>query len=396
MGFLLDRTYPASFKGAEFYFISNEMTSGRKTIVNEYPNKDNRKIEDLGLSLRTFTVNAKITGFFYEDNKSALEKVLNSKGAGIFVHPFLGNINCVCTTWTVSEKIASVNVALYTITFYEVKDTAAPRPDGSNIAVIANLYRDIYDFIKNDLNGQYIARFAKNISYTGQKLTQLADTLRGLRGTVGAVTQSGSEFVNQIINFNENVYRIASPGGDIGGHTSDIIQSFDSLSDDGQTRFNASSGLIGIGSTDSFTTLDTVSASERNNNLKLINGTINTLAFTNLVDAAKKINYEDEDQLNTIVDTINSKYDELINSDYNKFSTDLRDKIAEIRNQSRVFFENVRVTVNKIVEVETNQTPVAVLAYNYYGNTDDYNYLLKLNNNFNPSVISGTVKILEA
>lgn len=396
MGFLLDRSYPASFGGAEFFYISGTVSAGRKIILHEYPNKTFRKPEDLGDNLRTFNISAKISGPFYEDNKIRLEDALKKEGTQVLVHPTLGNINCVCTGFSVSESLSAYGVATYNLNFAEVSEGDAPSPEGSNIGVIASLYRDLYDFVKDDLNGQYVANFVRNISFAAQKLSELSDSMRGIRGTIGALSQSGSEFINQLSNFDRNIFKIASPDGDIGGNISTVVGSFDSLSDDGQTRFDASSQLIGFGALDNLTTLPTKEINERNSNQKLINGTINSLAFVNMVDGAKSIDFQDELQLNEAVEVLDNKYDELINSSTNKFSNELLDKINEIRNQARIFFEDARLTVNKVIEIETKPTPVAVLTYQYYGNTDDYDQLLSLNQSFNPAIIEGTVQILES
>jgi prophage DNA circulation protein len=67
-----------------------------------------------------------------------------------------------------------------------------------------------------------------------------------------------------------------------------------------------------------------------------------------------------------------------------------------MRNEVRIFFEQERLIVNKILEVETNTIPATVLAFQYYGDTSTYDEILSLNQIFNPAKVSGTVKIVEA
>lgn len=396
MSFLQDRLYPASFKGASFIFIGADINAGRKTVAHEYPNKDFRYVEDLGKNLRTFSIRAIIQGFFYETNKKTLEDALNDEGIGILVHPFLGNINCVCTGYTVSEDLTSTGIANYTLNFLEAKTSRFPDASTDNISKIADLYRKLYDFIKDDLNGQYIAQFARNIYFSAQKLRDLTDTLNLIANTTKSLNTSSTEFRAQSNSFHRDAFKIASPNGDIGGNLSDFVSSFDSLSSDGQTRFDASSRLFGFGADDEFIDLPTTQIRQRNSNQKFINGSINALAFANQIDSAKDIDYATEDDLNDTAQILDENYDFLLNSESDNFSNQLLSDINELRNQMRIFFEQKRLVINKIVEITTKPIPATVLTYQYYGNVDDYEQILSLNNIFNPAVVDNGLKILEA
>lgn len=396
MSLLFDMLYPASFKRAPFFYVSGDINAGRKTVVHEYPNKNFRFVEDLGKNLRTFSIRAIITGFFYITNKKTLEDALNDEGIGILKHPFLGNINCVCTGYTVSEDLIGLGTANFTLNFVETKKSRFPDASNDNISKIADLYRKLYAFIKDDLNGQYIAQFARNISFAAQKLEDLSDTLNLIANSTKSLNTSSTEFQTQSNNFNSNAFKIASPDGDIGGNTSDLISSFDGLSDDGQTRFDASSKLFGFGEGDEFIDLPTTQIRQRNDNQKFINGTINALAFANQIDAAKDIDYANEQDLNDTAQVLDKNYDDLLNSESNKFSNQLLSDLNELRNQIRIFFEQERLIVNKIVEVKTKTIPATVLTYQYSGDTDDYDQILSLNQIFNPAVVEGNIKILEA
>ena len=393
--FLFDSLYPASFKGASFFYVAGDIDAGRKTVTHEYPNKNFRFIEDLGLNLRKFSIRGIISGFGYEDNKALLEDALNSEGIGILVHPFLGRVNCVCTGYTVSEDLTATGVANYTMSFSEANESIYPDASEDNTSQIADLYRELYEYIADDLNGQYFIDTVRNQSSAADRLREISATLEAIAASVFTLDENNESFQKDLLKFSANAYKISAEDGDIGGNLSNVISKFDGLSLDGQERFDASSKLLGFGSDDIFSTVPTREIIQRNTNLKLINGTVNALAFTNMVDAAKDITYQDENDLNATADVLADAYDFLFNSTTDQFSNQLIDYIAKVRNQSRIFFEQERLTVNKIVEIETKKIPMAVLAFNYYGNTDNYDELLSLNTNFNPAQTQGTVKILE-
>ncbi|MGD9276255.1 MAG: DNA circularization N-terminal domain-containing protein [Candidatus Pacearchaeota archaeon] len=394
---VFDTTYPADFKGVGFIYVSGTITAGRKTVTHEYPNKDFRYVEDLGKNLRIFSINGLVHGELYTVKKLALEQALSSKDIGILTHPFLGMINCECTSYTVSEEFANTGIANFTMNFSEAEEPLYPTADINNIAKIANLYDELYDFINSDFNSQYSVNFNRNIIRSADKLLNLSSQLNAISRNTAALNTSNTDFREILRTFDNNVYRTASnTDDDAGENISNLISNFDALSDDGATRFNASLKFIQFGLTDQFVTANTSESEENKKNNKLINGTINALAFCNLVDSATDIDYQTDNELDNIAGTLDESYDYLLNSSNDILSNDLLDKINELRNQARVFFEQRRLIVNKIIEIETKTIPMTVLAFNYYGNTDNYDELLDINLSYNPSRIEGTVKILEA
>lgn len=395
MGIVFDNMYPASFKGVPFFYIGGDTSGGRKTVIFEYPNKDFRFIEDLGENLRTFTIRGIIKGLFYDFEKRALIAALSSEGIGTLVHPYFGNIECVSTGYTVTENLNNTGIAEFSMNFSQSEKSVFPNASRNNISAIADLFFSIYQVAGGYLNANYTTTTSFNIASASSKLKFISASLISISGTIPALKASDTTFTQKAQDFSKNSYKIASPEGDIGNNSSDLIFSFDSLSTDGQTRFDASRQLIGFGEDDDFLEFDTLEIKERSDNAKFINGTVNGLAFINLCDSAKDIEYRTEDDLNDTANLIDAFYDELIDSTTNKFSNNFSDDINNMRNEIRIFFEQERLIVNKVVEIETNPIPMTVLAYNYYGNTDEYDDLLSLNQITNPARVSGTIKILQ-
>lgn len=393
MGFLFDRLYPASYKGAEFDFIADSRSDGRRVVIHEYPGQSD-DAEDLGKRTRQFSIQAVIKGFFYEDNKKKLEEALNSEGAGILIHPFLGSINCVSLGFTIVENTGKVGVAIYTLTFKEITGNTYPIPSSNVTSLISNLYNNLYDFIRDYLNGEYAVDFVKNIEFSAQKLRELESFTTAIVGSIKGADTDKSNYENLAAKINSNSIKIASSNGDIGGTLSEFLSTFDIISIDGQIRFDSSNKLFGFGEDDIFLNFDTVQNNQNINNLKTINGSINTLALTNMYDAAKNIDYTDQDQLDAVVTSLNNNYDALIDSDKLILKENLLDQLDDIRVQTNKFFNQIRLTLPRIVEIETNPIPLAVLVYQYYGNTDNYNIILDLNNIYNPSRVSGVIKML--
>lgn len=64
----------------------------------------------------------------------------------------------------------------------------------------------------------------------------------------------------------------------------------------------------------------------------------------------------------------------------------------------RVLFNNFtreqQQTVLRVIQVTVRNESLSTLVYRYYGDLDNYQLILDLNNFTNPSLLSGTVKLV--
>lgn len=89
------RLAQASWRGVVFSVRSEDLPSGgRKTALHDFPNSDERFIEDLGEIPQRFTVTAFVHGLDWLERAQALENALRTAGPGRLVLPTFG-------AWTV-------------------------------------------------------------------------------------------------------------------------------------------------------------------------------------------------------------------------------------------------------------------------------------------------------
>jgi prophage DNA circulation protein len=105
-----DSLVMASFRSVEFHVEMGSMSSGRRTVVFEYPKRDLPYSEDMGRSARRW----QFTAYLLLGDKGiknnlmrqrddliiALEKEL----AGLLIHPDLGQEYVMCERYTYSEQ----------------------------------------------------------------------------------------------------------------------------------------------------------------------------------------------------------------------------------------------------------------------------------------------------
>ena len=73
---------------------------------------------------------------------------------------------------------------------------------------------------------------------------------------------------------------------------------------------------------------------------------------------------------------------------------ELLDDLQELRTQTREFFDEQKLTVRIIINVQTNETTTRLLAYQYYGSSELGESLAQLNSILDVSNVKGSIDIL--
>ncbi|MCL1915666.1 MAG: DNA circularization N-terminal domain-containing protein [Desulfovibrionaceae bacterium] len=123
-----ERIRPASFRGAPFGVRGDDKAGGRRTVVHEFPQRDEVYVEDLGAASQRFTVQAFVLGQDYMDRRDALERALDEPGSGTLVHPWYGEITVSqFAPYRVRHSADDGGMAVFTLSF--VRDGAPSSPD---------------------------------------------------------------------------------------------------------------------------------------------------------------------------------------------------------------------------------------------------------------------------
>ena len=65
-----------------------------------------------------------------------------------------------------------------------------------------------------------------------------------------------------------------------------------------------------------------------------------------------------------------------------------------IRNNTNQFLSNEKLSTSRVVNIQTNEIPARLLAFNFYGSTELVNDVIDLNQDINVSFFSGQIDIL--
>lgn len=115
----------ASFRGAKFYVSSSDAGVGRRTVVHQYPFREENYVEDMGIDSSEFTINAyvianKNNNFNYFSDRDKLIRALKTEGSGELIHPYFGKqpqtVSLVGKA-RITESSAEGGICYFTMTF---------------------------------------------------------------------------------------------------------------------------------------------------------------------------------------------------------------------------------------------------------------------------------------
>jgi prophage DNA circulation protein len=180
-----DRLRPASWRGVPFYVDEASAQVGRRYEMHEYPQRDTPWAEDLGRSQRTWAVTGYVLGAGYMGARDRLIEACEQRGTGKLVHPYLGELQVVCTDCRYTERDAEGGICRFQLAFAEPGTAGLPsarRAAGAAVLAAASVLAEaaITAFAGTTFR---VAGFQDYVAAAAiADLVQLAAILEGLRG----------------------------------------------------------------------------------------------------------------------------------------------------------------------------------------------------------------------
>jgi len=389
---LFNQLFTASYNGVPFLVDTSEMQQGRKTHTFEYPNKKYRYVEDLGENLKTFTVNAVVSGGDdYLIRREALILALQRKGMGVLTHPFYGLVFVTVVNYTVSESMTSLGECIFNITFLETRENIFPIAGEESIASIEGLINEIAPYLEGHVITNFSLNFKHNTTDAGAKCTALNQVLTPTR-PVSVENDVLNNFSVQNESFNENKYTLLQDNTNLSTAIHNLINAYNDLGTNDSDQYKLNQSIYYFGQMDIPFSLTTAERTERYKNRVILNCFINALTLMNLYSSAIQIDYLDDQEILSVENDLEIKYQYLILN--NNFDTDVLTRLAKIRNSVKKYFNSIQVNVSKVIQVTVPKTPLSVLLYRYYANFDNENEIISLNNITQMIDIHGQINIL--
>jgi prophage DNA circulation protein len=212
----LDSYRAASFRGVAFYVESHDASFGRRQVTHEYPQRDQPFTEDLGRKARDYTVDAYLIGDDYPAQRDRLIAECEKAGSGELVHPYLGNIDVVCTGLKIRESLSDLRMCRVQISFVESGLARYPSNDADAVRAVTGAANGVVDAGRDS----FIDRFTAD-GFPSFVTDGAAALSRGLAGVLGSLpvnptgdTQDVAALFGRVTGLSENALSlVGSPGG---------------------------------------------------------------------------------------------------------------------------------------------------------------------------------------
>ena len=395
----LEKLYKASFRGIKFYIPSGSESAGRKTIMHEYPNSDRRFIEDQGLNKSVFTINIIVAGSDYLTKTKKLKDALNNKSPGILVYPFIGSLKVkVVGTFTVDNDIRELGKTKFTVTFAKYDSNIYPVIGGTNNAQILKSAEDVLDKTSENISNKFnlVGRSISNFNEAKDKVNNIIDKVENVTRVIDKIASKINDLSAGILAFRNDINSIITSPQSLASSLTGLFNNISAVANNPIDQFNIMKAFFNFGDDDVEILQTTQNRIERKENKDILNNAmkINSLALAYL--SMLDIEFNTIDDIDFYREELDNQYNSILGFDIetSNLDSDVRDTLIDLREQNSIFFENKILTTARIETVKTKVLPMTILAYQFYGDIENTETLITLNQSKDVSFIEGDINIL--
>lgn len=394
MADILKDLKPASFRGIEFFLQNIDTTGGRKTITHEYPNSNTRFVEDIGLLEDTFSITGIIAEPNYFSKKQAFKNALDTEGVGILINPFGNSVSvALAEPYTISENKTNLGIATFTISFKKTSRNIFPTETVENNSLIVDKANELVTNTETNLSDNLKLETKNFTNFTSikNKLIDIANYFETAKSKAEQVSDKLNDFESKLINFRTNLIELISTPVELSSEITGLYNALNILAKNPLGQIEMLRSFFDFGSDDESILQTTSAGIERAKNQQLINEIVLvnslSLAYQNIVN----VDFNNTNEIDDLASVLETQYDTIAD---NVLDTTTFDNLQDLRKEARIFFDQQRAITYRVTQIETNLIPATVLVYNYYGNLENWEQILSLNNSLEPSFLQGEINIL--
>lgn len=208
----LDSYRTASFRGIEFKVEGHDAQFGRRQVTHEFPQRNEPYTEDLGRKAREFTVDAYLVGDDYPAQRNRLIAATETEGPGELVHPYLGNMQVVCTGLRVREQSRETRICKLQLTFTEAGEAKFPTNATDAVQSVAGAA----DAFTGAAGGGFLGRFFTDgfpsfvVDAAAGKVSGLSSMLTSLTVNPLGEAQAVASFFTRVRALGKNALQLVT------------------------------------------------------------------------------------------------------------------------------------------------------------------------------------------
>jgi prophage DNA circulation protein len=395
----LDKLRRASFRGIEFLIDGDqELESGRKGQMHDYVGSDRRYFEDLGKRPDVFTVSGIVHGQDSIEKAQRLKRALDQKGSGILVHPFWGQFTVTTELHTSTASTRNLGVIRFSMTFSVGSEVEIfPSTNFNNSVRISSLSTQVQGLLKADFKKIWSTEglTSLNVQSAVGKIADVIDVFGEVGRTVFPSLENLNEFSDFLRVFEQNTFKNVFSGEGISDDLFNIFDEYRVLADQPSDQYLLSTRLFEFGELETPIEANTLARQQRENNRIAMNQIMQLTALTQAYGTIPSLSFKTDVDLEETQVQLDKQYIKLAGED-SLVDSETLEGIKNLRTEVRKFFDNETNNVYRITEIETNPTPMTILAFDYYGNTDEVQNLVDLNKTLDVSRVKNKIKVFTA
>lgn len=392
----------ASFRGVPFHFLTAKGKTGRRAVPHEYPKRDGGYSEDNGGVLNNEVIQAELVGVDAETEFKQLLNALNVAGPGELVHPYFGlqqvQIGDVNYDLNNNERYK----ASLSFTVYAAADNFSPTQTvdtQQQTALAATAAKDVNNAQLNTtidtLSASQVSTFTDSIDTALTGLDKFTMGLPSLPSALG-------EWVDRLDKFKGSVGRLLAYPGEIAREITQLIIDVKELVTEMPQALNVYDQLIqtwdGLLTEIELDPIDVADVQAVLNkqvakasyvftrNAAVIAKT-QTIADIDSSDASTGFQHSQQAQI--VATQISEQLQRLAEQ---AIESDDRDGWRAFRTLRNAIADDLTVRVQQLPRLKkvspSRTTPIALLAYQQTGDTNNRDILVQQNQLSRPSFIT--------
>lgn len=401
---LLKEFEKGSIGGVPFFIKTIGTSGGRKKVVHEFLLTSRREVEDLGGLQETIIVEGFITTVdaasgihdvkAYNLQKNKIINVLNKEGAITLVSPSFGKLRVYALPYKLNEVFTgTIGEANFSMEFKREEKSISRLPTAITISEIYSYSLTAKTVISSIFFTRYFPpeglpdAFVKTESF----LTDIYKAFNKVARIFNQVRSEISSYKSIIETLKNNIRRLVNAPGEIISAIEDTFDSLVALAETPEYAIKTLSQLFGFGDDTEEPSPVTIDRQATIANTRALRRIVQQSALVNAFQQASLVDYLTVDQItNTEI---------LLYNQFNKVYSEEDDletlnSLLTLHNATMTFLAQRKVSAKNVITITTPQTTLRELVYRYYGNLDNYDTILGLNQFNDVGFISGSVKIL--
>lgn len=388
------RTKQASFKKAKFFFESSNIKGGIKFAEYEYPRTDRRDIEELGKMLKKITINGLVDCNVNYKSRDKLQQAFDEPEAGTLSLPFYKKLYGYVVEYSFSDTTDEVGYTKFTCEFVEITKEKELQKTG----------KGFISSLKSNILGKYEESFDKgfeSVKNAKEKFDSATETLKDIANEVSQVATAVAGAGDSLGDFTTSINQIVSSANQLVQSPKTLFKNiktaFDNLSGafaSSKDLFKACKNMFNMNEKDRTQIGNSQYSIDIRNNQNLLNQAVKINALTLAYQTSTDIDYLSTQEINDVINDLELGYSQLDLS--NITDRTIIDNLHQMRFNAISELNEISLSVPNIIDYQVNSpAPLNNILYSLYGNDDNKDVIISINNFRDTSNISGTIKVLK-